>query len=162
MIPPPLLPSPQGLPSSGNSQHPPHSHLVAPWLCVPCDPYGSHSRGPLLHQDSRSIALYTCNATRSYPPFSESSSAHSTKPSPPSSSRTKRSVLPPRPLFFPTTLTGRDSIIRNIPFFNAATHCFPGATVTLVTNCQGIIVHLGINDTALQQYELIKKNIYTS
>ncbi|CAJ1055557.1 Borealin%2C partial [Xyrichtys novacula] len=36
----------------------------------------------------------------------------------------------PRPLFPPTTLIIGDSITRYIRFFNAITHCFPGATDT--------------------------------
>ena len=74
----------------------------------------------------------------------------------------------PRPLFDPTTLIVGDSIIRNIHFFNAATRCFPGATVpdillklpcllrALPTSVQRIIVHVGCNDTVFQQSELTK------
>uniref|UniRef100_A0A3P9LCT0 SGNH hydrolase-type esterase domain-containing protein n=1 Tax=Oryzias latipes TaxID=8090 RepID=A0A3P9LCT0_ORYLA len=35
----------------------------------------------------------------------------------------------PPPLFTPTTAIIGDSIIRKVRFFNAVTHCFPGATV---------------------------------
>uniref|UniRef100_A0A3P9KUQ3 SGNH hydrolase-type esterase domain-containing protein n=1 Tax=Oryzias latipes TaxID=8090 RepID=A0A3P9KUQ3_ORYLA len=35
----------------------------------------------------------------------------------------------PPPLFTPTTVIIGDSIIRKVRFFNAVTHCFPGATV---------------------------------
>ncbi|XP_068561742.1 LOW QUALITY PROTEIN: uncharacterized protein [Cebidichthys violaceus] len=70
-------------------------------------------------------------------------------------------MLSPRPLFNPTTLITGASIIRNTHFFNAATHCFPGATAqdillklpgllhTLPSTIRQIIVHVGINDKAL-------------
>ncbi|XP_061086404.1 uncharacterized protein LOC133121220 [Conger conger] len=38
----------------------------------------------------------------------------------------------PRPLFSPTTLIVGDSITRKLRFANAATHCFPGATVPII------------------------------
>uniref|UniRef100_A0A3P9HNY2 SGNH hydrolase-type esterase domain-containing protein n=1 Tax=Oryzias latipes TaxID=8090 RepID=A0A3P9HNY2_ORYLA len=74
----------------------------------------------------------------------------------------------PQPLFAPTTLLVGDSIIRRCRFFNATTHCFPGATVpTLLDKLPGllqtapptitrIIIHIGTNDTSHSQSELTK------
>ncbi|CAJ1059683.1 hypothetical protein D4764_12G0010930 [Xyrichtys novacula] len=74
----------------------------------------------------------------------------------------------PRPLFPPTTLIVGDSIMKNIRFFNAITRCFPGARVldiltllptllkSLPTSIQRIIIHVGTNDTSLNQTELTK------
>ena len=74
----------------------------------------------------------------------------------------------PRPLFPPTTLIVGDSMIRKVRFFNALTHCLPGATVpvildklpgildTLPATVNKIIVHTGFNDTARRQTELTK------
>lgn len=76
----------------------------------------------------------------------------------------------PRPLFSPTTLIVGDSIIRNTRFFNAATHCFPGATVPVIldrlpgllnslpSSINRVLVHVGSNDTTRQQSELTKKD----
>ena len=76
--------------------------------------------------------------------------------------------LPPLPLFQPTTLILGDSIVRNIRFFNAITHCFPGATVSDImdklpvllqsvpSSINRVIVHVGCNDTARRQSELTK------
>lgn len=63
-----------------------------------------------------------------------------------------------------------DSIMRNIRFFNATTHCFPGATVTKVMNklpdllrtlpssTEQVIIHVGTNDLARGQSELVKRD----
>ena len=76
----------------------------------------------------------------------------------------------PLPLFLPTTLIVGDSIIRNRHFFNAATHCFPVATVPVITSklpgllpslpssVRRVIVHVGTCNTACEQSELIKKD----
>uniref|UniRef100_A0A3B5ABG5 SGNH hydrolase-type esterase domain-containing protein n=1 Tax=Stegastes partitus TaxID=144197 RepID=A0A3B5ABG5_9TELE len=76
----------------------------------------------------------------------------------------------PRPLFSPTTLIVGDSFTRNIRFFNAVTHCLPGATVSIILDklpgllrslppsVHRVIVHVGSNDTARQQSELTKKD----
>uniref|UniRef100_A0A3B3DLX2 SGNH hydrolase-type esterase domain-containing protein n=1 Tax=Oryzias melastigma TaxID=30732 RepID=A0A3B3DLX2_ORYME len=76
----------------------------------------------------------------------------------------------PRPLFTPSTLIIGDSITRNIRYFNAITRSFPGATVTdilrrmpdllcsLPSTITRIIVHVGTNDTALQQSEVTKRD----
>uniref|UniRef100_A0A3P9IFD8 SGNH hydrolase-type esterase domain-containing protein n=1 Tax=Oryzias latipes TaxID=8090 RepID=A0A3P9IFD8_ORYLA len=78
--------------------------------------------------------------------------------------------LPPRPLFTPTALIIGDSITRNIRYINAVTRCFPGATVmdilqklpdlllSLPSTIIRIIVHVGTNDTTLQQSEVTKRN----
>ena len=84
----------------------------------------------------------------------------------------------PQPLFSRTTLRVGDSIIRNTHFFNAATHCLPGATVPVITSklpgllrsllltpahscaqssVRRVIVHVGTCHTARQQTELTKK-----
>ncbi len=77
---------------------------------------------------------------------------------------------PPRPLFSPTTLIVGDSIIRNVRFFNAATHCFPGSTVrdilnklpallrSLPSSIKRVVVHVGSNDTSLRQSEVTKQH----
>ncbi|KAL7382253.1 hypothetical protein ABVT39_019537 [Epinephelus coioides] len=76
----------------------------------------------------------------------------------------------PRPLFSPTTLIVGDSITRNIRYFNAATHCFPGATVPVIleklpgllrslpSSITRVLIHVGCNDTSRQQSELTKKD----
>uniref|UniRef100_A0A7N8XT48 SGNH hydrolase-type esterase domain-containing protein n=1 Tax=Mastacembelus armatus TaxID=205130 RepID=A0A7N8XT48_9TELE len=76
----------------------------------------------------------------------------------------------PRPLFPPTTLIIGDSIIRNVRFFNATTHCLPGAMVsdilamlpgllpTLPSSISRVIVHIGTCDTSLHRSELTKKD----
>uniref|UniRef100_A0A3P8SLH8 SGNH hydrolase-type esterase domain-containing protein n=1 Tax=Amphiprion percula TaxID=161767 RepID=A0A3P8SLH8_AMPPE len=63
-----------------------------------------------------------------------------------------------------------DSITRNICFFTATTHCFPGATVQHVLDkLLGLlrslpsfinrgVVHVGSNDTGCQHSELTKKD----
>ncbi len=80
----------------------------------------------------------------------------------------KVTLAPPRPLFPPTTLIVGDSIIRHVRFFNAVTRCLPGATVPVILNelpellrslpgtVSKIIVHVGCNDTACKQSELLK------
>ena len=87
-------------------------------------------------------------------------------PAPPHSS----SPPPPRPLFAPTALLVGDSIIRHCKFFNATTHCFPGATVrTILDNLptllqsapptiNKIIVHVGTNDITRRQSEKTKSD----
>lgn len=74
----------------------------------------------------------------------------------------------PRPLLPPTTFIVGDSIIRHVHFFNAVTRCFPGATVPVILNelpellhslpgmVTKIIVHVGYNDIARKQSELLK------
>lgn len=76
--------------------------------------------------------------------------------------------VPLRPLFPPSTVLFGDSIIRNIRFFNATTHCFPGATVPVIvdklpellhslpSSINRLIFHLGSNDTARRQSEQTK------
>ena len=76
----------------------------------------------------------------------------------------------PRPLFSPTTLIVGDSIIRNVRFFNATTHCLPGATVPVILNklpellhsspssITRVLVHVGCVDSSRQQSELIKND----
>lgn len=55
---------------------------------------------------------------------------------------TEGSRLAVPPLFSPTTLIIGDSIIRKIRFFDAVTHCFPGATVsTILTKLQELLDH---------------------
>ena len=66
----------------------------------------------------------------------------------------------PRPLFPPSVLVIGDSIIKHVRYFNAITHCLPGATVpilhdklasllpSLPTSVSTIVVHIGTNDTA--------------
>ena len=66
----------------------------------------------------------------------------------------------PHPLFTPSTLIIGDTFTRKICFFNAATHCFPGATVLVILDklpvqlcslpwsINRVIVHVGSNGTA--------------
>uniref|UniRef100_A0A3B3DWF6 SGNH hydrolase-type esterase domain-containing protein n=1 Tax=Oryzias melastigma TaxID=30732 RepID=A0A3B3DWF6_ORYME len=66
----------------------------------------------------------------------------------------------PPPLFFLTTAIIGDSIIRKVRFFNAVTHCFPGATVldileklpellrSFPSTVRRLILHVGFNDTS--------------
>lgn len=66
----------------------------------------------------------------------------------------------PQPLFPPLVLVIGDSIIKHVRYFNAITHCLPGATVpilhdrltsllpSLPTSVHTIVVHIGTNDTA--------------
>uniref|UniRef100_A0A672YIB7 SGNH hydrolase-type esterase domain-containing protein n=1 Tax=Sphaeramia orbicularis TaxID=375764 RepID=A0A672YIB7_9TELE len=85
------------------------------------------------------------------------------------------STSSPRPLFPPTTVILGDSILRHVRFFNTTTKCFPGSTVTsilhelpqlllsLPSTVTRIIVHVGFNDTSLQQSEVTKvhfKNLF--
>lgn len=79
------------------------------------------------------------------------------------SSPVRAQPAPPRPLFSPTILIIGDSITRNVRFFNSVTHCFPGATVPVIqqklqgllpslpSSIKRVIIHVGTNDTALQQ-----------
>uniref|UniRef100_A0A7N8YAA9 SGNH hydrolase-type esterase domain-containing protein n=1 Tax=Mastacembelus armatus TaxID=205130 RepID=A0A7N8YAA9_9TELE len=67
-------------------------------------------------------------------------------------------------LFPRTTSIIGDSIIRKICFFNATTHCFPGATasdildmLTANTSIIRVIVHIGTCDTSFYRSELTKK-----
>ncbi|CAJ1074309.1 hypothetical protein D4764_12G0010930 [Xyrichtys novacula] len=74
----------------------------------------------------------------------------------------------PRPLFPPTTAIIGDSIVRHVRFFNAVTHCFPGATVptllhklpellgSLPSSITRLVLHLGFNDTSSRQSEVTK------
>ena len=74
----------------------------------------------------------------------------------------------PRPLFSPTALLIGDSIIRNCRFFNASTHCFPGATVRTILDklpellnsappsVDKLIIHVGTNDTTDRRSETTK------
>ncbi|CAJ1078495.1 hypothetical protein D4764_12G0010930 [Xyrichtys novacula] len=74
----------------------------------------------------------------------------------------------PRPLFPPTTAIIGDSIVRHVRFFNAVTHCFPGATVptllhklpellgSLPSSITRPVLHLGFNDTSSRQSEVTK------
>lgn len=93
------------------------------------------------------------------------------QPSPPaavSEEPPHRSPPQPQPLFPPTALLVGDSIIRYCKFFNATTHCFPGATArTILDKLPGllqsapptinkIILHVGTNDTTRRQSELTK------
>ncbi|KAL7392221.1 hypothetical protein ABVT39_021382 [Epinephelus coioides] len=62
----------------------------------------------------------------------------------------------------PATLIVGDSIVRNIRFFNAATRCFPGATIpvildklpglwrSLLSSIYQVVFHVGTNDLARQ------------
>ncbi|CAJ1055526.1 Stonustoxin subunit alpha, partial [Xyrichtys novacula] len=72
----------------------------------------------------------------------------------------------PHPLFPPATLIIGDSITRYISFFNAITHCFPGATVPVIldkllnllpslpSSVTKIVLHVGSNDMSLKQSEI--------
>ena len=103
-----------------------------------------------------------------HPQSATSTQGAETDPVP--SSRTSPRPSTPRPLISPTTLIVGDSIIRDIRFFNATTHCFPGATVpdildrlpgllrSLPSSTKRVIVHVGTNDTARQQSELTKQD----
>ena len=64
-------------------------------------------------------------------PVSESKKARSQQhdPSPPPACTQSSSLCP---LFSPSTLIVGDSIIRDVHFFNTATHCFPGATAPVI------------------------------
>ncbi|CAJ1050778.1 hypothetical protein D4764_12G0010930 [Xyrichtys novacula] len=74
----------------------------------------------------------------------------------------------PRPLFPLTTAIIGDSIVRHVRFFNAVTHCFPGATVptllhklpellgSLPSSITRLVLHLGFNDTSSRQSEVTK------
>ncbi|CAJ1069696.1 Borealin%2C partial [Xyrichtys novacula] len=76
----------------------------------------------------------------------------------------------PHPLFPPTTLIIGDSITRYIRFFNAITHCFPGATVPVIldkllnllpslpSSVTKIVLHVGSNDMSLKQSETTKRD----
>ena len=79
----------------------------------------------------------------------------------------------PPPLFSPTTLIISDSITRKIRFFDANTHCMPGATITdvherlckllptLSSSITRIIIHVGSNDTVRPESEVMKTNFLT-
>ncbi|KAK9542102.1 hypothetical protein VZT92_002095 [Zoarces viviparus] len=139
-------------------------------------PRGTRSPGsstPVIPEPSsrpwtrRSIPCFTPAPRRASVPRSLSPGS-STPPPLVESSPPTRAVLPPRPLFAPTTLIVGDSIIRNTRFYNAEKHCFRGATakdillklpdllLALPSSIRRIIVHVGINDTALHQSELTK------
>ncbi|XP_049889966.1 uncharacterized protein LOC126383485 isoform X2 [Epinephelus moara] len=128
-----------------------------------------HERSSL-RKTLRSIPLFTPAPQRAPAPLyvgpCPATSSLLVKSPPPTASPTSSShetphSASPRPLFPPTTLITGDSITRHIRFFNAVTHCFPGATVpvilqklpdllnTLPSSIHRIIVHVGINDSSL-------------
>ncbi|CAJ1074274.1 LOW QUALITY PROTEIN: uncharacterized protein LOC116399339 [Xyrichtys novacula] len=103
-------------------------------------------------------------------PEDKKSQNHSSTPSsapPPAPASTalgsKHLVQPPAPtpLFSPTALIIGDSLVRNVRFFNAITHCIPGATTvhildqlpsiiaSLPPTITKIIVHVGTCDVTL-------------
>lgn len=98
------------------------------------------------------------------------SSSHNADPHSTLTGNVNQQLSSPRPLFSPTTLIVGDSIIRNVRFFNAATHCFPGSTVpvlleklpallhSLPSSIKRVLVHIGSNDSARRQSELIKND----
>lgn len=77
---------------------------------------------------------------------------------------------PPQPLFPPTTIIVGDSIIRHVHFFNAKTHCFPGATVSKIVQelpsllqsmpptIHRAVIHVGTNDMSQARSELTKRD----
>uniref|UniRef100_A0A3P8SIU4 AIG1-type G domain-containing protein n=1 Tax=Amphiprion percula TaxID=161767 RepID=A0A3P8SIU4_AMPPE len=69
----------------------------------------------------------------------------------------------------PTTLILGDAIIRNVPFYEAEIHSFPGATVSVIHNklqdllpslpsIQRVIIHVGGSDIVNQQLEDTKND----
>uniref|UniRef100_A0A8C7WUX5 Uncharacterized protein n=1 Tax=Oryzias sinensis TaxID=183150 RepID=A0A8C7WUX5_9TELE len=89
-------------------------------------------KAPVLSLSNR--WLPGCGFSRSFPRLEPRRRRWSTgrKVRPPLSSRSVGSApapASPPPLFAPTTAIIGDSIIRKVRFFNAVTHCFPGATV---------------------------------
>ena len=69
----------------------------------------------------------------------------------------------------PTTVILGDSIVRNVAFRNARTVCLPGATVASLTDmvrdvtlsfpdADQLVIHVGSNDVARQQSELLKRD----
>ena len=173
-----------------SSCSPPHHSIqlgnkFAPLAFPPVDeePVASHSPAPVPGRCSFSAA----RTRRSIPIFtpapSRAAARRSVHPSPatpsPPPSRPSPDTLPgeqtqqpthPRPLFSPTTLIIGDSIIRHVRFFNAATHCFPGATVrtilgklpallhSLPASIKRVVVHVGTCDTSRGQSELTKSD----
>lgn len=77
----------------------------------------------------------------------------------------------PQPLFPPTTAIIGSSLIRNVRFFNATTYCFPGATVTKITDTlpdllksfppsiKRLVVHIGSNDIRRCEFEVLKSHL---
>ena len=120
---------------------------------------------PMLGNPSHApAAVPAANPVR---PFSTSSSHSADSDSAVPGNGNQQSTTP-HPLFSPTTLIVGDSIIRNVRFFNAATHCFPGSTVPVILDklptllrslppsIKRVIVHVGSNDTSLRKSELTK------
>lgn len=74
----------------------------------------------------------------------------------------------PPPLVAPTTLLIGDSVIKKVRYFDALTHCYPGATVPIILDklynilpalplsVTRIIIHVGTNDVTHAPSELVK------
>ena len=116
----------------------------------------------------RSTPQFTPAPHRTFHGLSHRSSPSTSKSSPGSTLPSPSPICPPRPLFPPTTLIIGDSITRNLRFFNATTHCFPGATVPVILaklpgllrslppSVHRIIVHVGCVDASHRQSEITK------
>ena len=138
----------------------------------------SAARRKLLKEAVRRRSEGLCCHSRNHAPPAGAGTAESPQHLPPRSHNLDRvpasgesphpHPIPLRPLFTPDTMLVGDSITRNIRFFNATTHCFPGATVPVILDklpgllhslpsfVNRLIVHLGSNDTARRQSELTK------
>lgn len=133
-------------------------------------PHGSASTDPpAMHLSSQSLSpapgqnviVPPGHGTRKKPLAAQS------PPSPPAMSA-QPTPAAPKPLFSPTTIIVGDSIIRHCRFFNATTHCLPGANArslleelpallqSAAPSVNRIIVHVGTNDTALRHSEKTK------
>lgn len=163
-----------GLPRSNSAENPPvasggssRPHPVrSPPVCADPSAAAVRSRPLSSHALPRSSAPVTGHGS---PPLAATSTSAPPGSPPPSESASLQSPAPhPRPLFAQTSLLIGDSLIRNCRFFNATTHCIPGATVrTLLDKLPGIlqtapptitriIIHVGTNETSRRQSELTR------
>ena len=110
---------------------------------------------------------------QSFPQAATDSRISAPRPTPPvraaAPPRRHNPPAPPPPPPPPTSLIIGDSIVRYVKDRSAVTHCFPGAKVPDILeqipnlladypHVKKVVVHVGTNDTANQQSELLKRD----
>lgn len=189
--PPPVVPRSQQAAAPSAAPSPPRSPVMPRPQQAGTDPVSPRSQGEQRPQQAAAPPVQTAEgASLQLGVTGESASGDDSCPSPgrPGSSHessvllqlsssvetappnSPQSAPPPLPLFPPSTIIIGDSIIRNVRFFNATTHCFPGATVTKIVNIlpdilqampssiHRIVVHVGTNDMPHAQSEATKRD----